>query len=531
MHELEVHQVELELQNEELRRARTELEHGLARYTELFDFAPIGYATLDAAGNIRELNHAAARLLQSERALLVGKPFIARVAPRDQARLADLLQRASEEEQQVRTELELTWTSRPVFVRVSAAVPRTAEHSTLLAFEDITERKTYEEQLERSEDALRLADRRKDEFLAALSHELRNPLMPIRNCVFLLANTDLSSEQAQQTIAIMDRQVAHMARLVDDLLDVTRIQRGIVHLQREPVELTGLVRRTLADVRGNFEASGVHLEARVELGEVWLLADPARLTQVLTNVLGNAEKFTPRGGVVTLGLQLVAGDVHVRVADNGAGIASEMLEHLFQPFTQAPQTMDRARGGLGLGLSMVKGLVELHGGRVRMTSQGIGRGSELVIILPVAPVLERVAPAPLVAHAAGRRVLVIEDNADAANTLSSALGAIGHEVTVAYDGPSSLVQARELKPDVVLCDIGLPGMDGYEVARAFRADDRLRSSFMIALSGYALPEDRRRSLEAGFDKHVSKPPSMKDLHQVIAAAPLRERSDRSATGS
>jgi two-component system CheB/CheR fusion protein len=531
VHELEVHQIELELQNEELRNARVELERSLARYTELFDFAPIGYASLDADGHVRAINHAGAELLQAQRAHLIGRPFVAHVAPSDHGRFLDLLERARTSDRQEKSEVELATPRPAMFLRLTAGVPQSNEFALLLAFSDITERRRYEEALERSEETLRRTDRHKDEFMATLSHELRNPLAPIRNCIFLLEHGELGTDEAHQTLQVMERQVSHLSRLVDDLLDVTRIQRGKVHLQTELIPLDELLRSTVADQRGGFDASGLRLDCRIEASPVWVRADSARLIQVLTNVLGNAEKFTPRGGRVMVSLHCVGDDAVISVRDTGAGIAADVLERLFQPFTQAPQTVDRARGGLGLGLSMVKGLVELHGGKVKMASAGVGHGSELTITLPVVT-----APVPAVTRrevpsSLRRRIFVIEDNADAADTLSAVLTVIGHEVEVAYDGTSALEQARKFGPDIVLCDIGLPGMDGYEVARAFRADKLLRDVYMVALSGYALPEDLRRASEAGFNRHVAKPPSMQQLTQVIAAAPralsnnARPRSD------
>jgi two-component system CheB/CheR fusion protein len=253
--------------------------------------------------------------------------------------------------------------------------------------------------------------------------------------------------------------------------------------------------------------------------------------QVLTNIVGNAEKFTPRGGFVMVSLHRRGDDAVISVRDNGAGISDDMLEHLFEPFVQAPQTMDRARGGLGLGLSMVKGLIELHGGNVTIKSAGLGQGSEVAIALPTVAAPTKKIDRREAMVSARRRVFVIEDNADAADTLSAALTVVGHQVEVAYDGISALEQARDFNPDIVFCDIGLPGMDGYGVARAFRDDAQLRDAHLVALSGYALPEDLRRATEAGFDSHVAKPPSMQQLLALIADLPWRGRrvqpSDRS----
>jgi two-component system CheB/CheR fusion protein len=311
-----------------------------------------------------------------------------------------------------------------------------------------------------------------------------------------------------------------LTRLIDDLLDVTRITRGKVQLRRERVELGELVRRTMDDHRASFEASGVRLEAHFEPEAFWVDADPARIVQALSNLLCNAEKFTPRDGIVVVSLRRDAERVLLRVRDSGAGIAPEVLEHLFEPFAQAPQTIDRTRGGLGLGLAMVRGLVELHGGRVDIASKGAGRGTEVIVALPLETAPEKRAPSPDAAVINARRILVIEDNQDAADTLRDALALNGHQVQVAYDGQTGLAMAKTLRPEVVICDIGLPGMSGYAVATAFRAEEKLRGTYLVALSGYAQREDIQRAADAGFNRHIAKPPSLDELELVLAAAPI-----------
>jgi two-component system CheB/CheR fusion protein len=525
MHELDVHQIELELQNEELRGARLALEAGLARYTELFDFAPIGYATLGQNDLVSEINHTGALLLGSPRARLVGRPFAMFVAPSDRPRFASFVARALTSVIKQSGELQLvTSAGQIVHVRLSAITLVRNEPMVMIAFEDITDRKLKEEQLRLTEQALRDADRRKDEFLGVLSHELRNPLAPIRNGIFLLAQSDTTPEQAARAHAIIDRQVTHLTRLIDDLLDVTRIRRGKIQLQQERVELSELVRKTLEDQRSSFEHSGVGLEANFEPEAMWLSADAARVTQVLSNLLGNAEKFTPRGGVVTVDLHTNGTKAVLRVHDTGAGIAPAVLEHLFEPFAQAPQTMDRARGGLGLGLTMVKGLVELHGGTVTIFSAGAGLGTEVTVLLPLDTAPTNMAAKGVRGSSFSRRVIVIEDNVDGADTLKDALAFFGHDVRVAYDGATGLERARAFQPEVVLCDIGLPGMDGYAVARAFRADEGLKRTYLVALSGYARPEDRQRASAAGFDRHVAKPPNLETLDRLLSEALPIDRS-------
>ncbi len=377
---------------------------------------------------------------------------------------------------------------------------------------DVTERR-------RAEDALREADRAKNEFLAVLSHELRNPLAPIKNSLYILDRAAPGGEQARRAQAVVARQVDQLTRLVDDLLDVTRIARSKLTLQRSRLELNGLVQRTLEDYRPMFENAGVHLGLETAPAPVHVDADPHRIAQVVGNLLHNAAKFTPPGGrvTVTVAADASADRAVVSVADTGSGLAPDASAHVFEPFVQATKALDRSEGGLGLGLALVKGVVELHGGEVSATSAGPGQGSRFVVRLPLdrseAAPAERRASAARERH---RRVLVIEDNVDAADSLRDVLEIQGHEVAVAYDGPSGIAAAREFHPDVVICDIGLPGMDGYEVARTLRADEALRGLQLVALSGYALAEDLRRASEAGFERHLTKPPSFEKLAAALA---------------
>jgi PAS domain S-box-containing protein len=380
---------------------------------------------------------------------------------------------------------------------------------------DITDEK-------RALEILTEADHRKDEFLAMLSHELRNPLAPIRNSLFILERAAPGGEQALRARAIIGRQIDHMTRLVEDVLDVTRIARGKIRLQRERIELSELVRRTVEDHRPLLTSFGVALSLDAGDRALWVDADGTRLVQVVGNLLQNAIKFAGRGGRVRVEVTPddPAGQVIIRVSDTGVGISPELLPRLFQPFMQAPTTLDRSRGGLGLGLSLVKGLVELHGGHVGARSDGPGLGAEFTVRLPlVTPAAQPGAPAPPASRAPPgpprRRVLVIEDNLDAAESLREVLELDAHEVAVAHDGPEGVAMARELRPEIILCDIGLPGLDGYAVARALRSDVALRGTLLVALSGYAQPEDRQRSQEAGFDHHLAKPPDLDELAALL----------------
>ncbi len=356
-----------------------------------------------------------------------------------------------------------------------------------------------------AERELQEANRRKDNFLAMLAHELRNPLAPIRNAAQVLRMAGLDPGRLERARSMIDRQVAHMARLIDDLLDVSRISQGKILIRKEPVDLAALVRATVEDHRPLFEGAGLALLLEVPDRPLWMDGDPTRLSQALGNLLQNAIKFTNQEGRVTVRLAERGDSAELTVEDTGVGMDPEILARLFQPFSQADQTLDRSRGGLGLGLALVKGLVEMHGGSVEAESGGGGRGSALTLRLPLQA--RESAPAPGEAatpEAKTLRILIIEDNQDAADSLQILLELSGHRAEVAYTGKDGLDASRRLPPQVVLCDIGLPGgMNGYDVARGLRAE--LPGIHLIALTGYAQEEDQRRAMEAGFDRHLTKP--------------------------
>jgi two-component system CheB/CheR fusion protein len=386
-------------------------------------------------------------------------------------------------------------------------------------FRDISERKRNELERERLVDALREADRRKNEFLAMLSHELRNPLAPISNSVYLLEHVGSLEPQARRAREIIHRQVDHLTHLIDDLLDVTRISQGKFRLRHERLDLGALVTDAVNDARGAFERAGVRLQFEAPQGRLETEGDSVRLAQLAGNLLTNAAKFTPRGGDtrVTLAYDRAAGQAVLAVRDSGVGIAPDLMPRLFEPFTQANSALDRSSGGLGLGLALVKGVAELHGGAAAIRSDGAGQGTEVTVRLPASEAPARATPAaPAPPLHAARRVLIIEDNADAADTLRDVLElAGGHDVAVANTGPAGLALAHTMHPDVVLCDIGLPGMDGYQVAGRLRADPEARGIKLIALSGYAAPDDVARAKAAGFDMHLAKPPSIDSLTHAI----------------
>jgi PAS domain S-box-containing protein len=377
--------------------------------------------------------------------------------------------------------------------------------------QDITERK-------RAEEALRDADARKNEFLAVLSHELRNPLAPLRNASFLLERVPADSVQGSRARAVIRRQLDHLARLVEDLLDVTRISRGKLQLQREVLDLREPVRRTVDDHRPLFEEAGVELSLSVPESSVWVDVDPTRIAQAVGNLLSNARKFTPPRGTVRVQLRAHDGKAKLLVHDTGTGIQPSQLARMFEPFAQEARSLARTEGGLGLGLALSKGLVEAHGGAIVARSDGAEKGSDFIITLPIASNTPGVDERRAELHRSSvkRRVLLVDDNEDAARTLADVLELFGHEVWIAPDGGTGIERARELRPDVVICDVGLPDVSGYEVAKTLRRDEALRSIRLIALSGYGYPEDKRKAREAGFEMHLTRPVPLETLQQLLA---------------
>ena len=386
--------------------------------------------------------------------------------------------------------------------------PGGREFTSFVIARDITERRRVEEEL-------RAADRAKTEFLGVLSHELRNPLAPIRNGLYLLEHAEAGGAHARGAMEVIRRQTDHLTRLIEDLLDLTRISRGKIALRRSRFDLREVVRRTADDLASVFAHAGVTLQVAEGDAPAWLDADATRVAQVLGNLLQNAVKFTPAGGRVSVTLAVAAPWAELRVRDTGVGIEPGAVARMFEPFVQGEQGLARTRGGLGLGLPLVRGLTELHGGSVEARSEGPGRGAEFLVRFPLGAAAQREISEPGRAPGGPRRVLVIEDNVDAGFTLAEVLALEGHEVRVARDGASGIALARELGPDVVLCDIGLPDLDGYEVARTLRRDDALKGARLVALTGYAQPDDQRRARDAGFDAHLGKPPDLERLFAVV----------------
>jgi signal transduction histidine kinase/ActR/RegA family two-component response regulator len=369
---------------------------------------------------------------------------------------------------------------------------------------------------------------RLQEFLAMLAHELRNPLAPIRTALTLLDARISKDERARHYLDTLERQSANLARLVDDLLDVSRITRGLIALQTENVDLGGVVDRALETLRPTLEAKSIDVAVTKPMRPVRMIGDPVRLEQIVLNLIGNAAKYTNRGGHVHVALEQGGNVAELHVRDDGVGIPPDMLPRVFDLFQQAQRTLDRSQGGLGIGLTIVKSLVALHRGTVEATSAGVGLGSEFVVRLPAVDLERTTTPAPTPAHAkpaaGARRVLVVDDNIDAADTLADLASEWGHTVKSAHTGPDALKAAQEMIPDVVLLDIGLPEMDGYEVARRMRANPALDDAFLVALTGYGQQRDRERAAEAGFDHHLVKPVNIDRLEDLLRSA--RRRPER-----
>jgi PAS domain S-box-containing protein len=392
--------------------------------------------------------------------------------------------------------------------------------------QDVTERKRMADDLRKLAADLSEADRRKDEFLAMLAHELRNPLAPISNAVQVLRRGGGDGAAIRSTSAMLARQVEHMSRLVDDLLDMNRITRGKIDLRKERVELAPILEHAVEAARA-YKTMSHELTVNLPVKPIYVDADPTRLAQVVGNLLNNASKFTDKGGHIWLTAEQDGKQAVIRVRDTGIGVAPEDLPRLFGMFTQVDTSLERSRGGLGLGLTLVKTLVEMHDGAVEAHSDGPGRGSEFVVRLPVAagvpklPIKETAKPAPTV----GRRILIVDDNEDGAESLAMLLSLGEHETHTAHDGVEAVAAAERVRPDVVLLDIGLPKLNGYEVCRRIRKQPWGRSLMLVALTGWGQDEDRNRSKKAGFDAHIVKPVDPETLMKLLASLPSRDAAN------
>ncbi len=405
-------------------------------------------------------------------------------------------------------------TSTRTVVSTAHAAVRTRERQYQIR-DQLESIRQAEARARESENALREANRHKDEFIAMLAHELRNPLAPISNVVELL-KPEANAETIRWAKDILKRQTKHMVRLVDDLLDVSRIMRGKIQLRLEAVELNSILRHAIEEANPAIGAGKHQFNYALSEEPIWLNADGVRVAQVVSNLLTNAAKYTDPGGKIQLSVESGAGNVVIRVSDSGIGIDAKMLDAIFQPFIQVTDSQARSMGGLGIGLALARNLVLLHGGTVQGQSDGLGKGSEFVVTLPTI-----LPPPPIAANARQpnaiplRRILVVDDNQMSAKTLGRVLTEFwGHEVAIAHDGPAALEKAAAFKPQVVLLDIGLPGLSGYEVARQLRAKPEFNATFLVALTGYGQADDRQRSFEVGFDEHLVKPASISALERL-----------------
>jgi PAS domain S-box-containing protein len=401
---------------------------------------------------------------------------------------------------------------------------------------DVTERKQMEESLRRQTRALREADRRKDEFLATLAHELRNPLAPINNAIGILALRGDAPEVVAQAREVMERQVHQMTRVVEDLMEVSRIGQGKISLERAPVDLANVVATAVETSRPLIEAHRHILTVSLPERPARVEADSARLAQVLSNLLNNAAKYTEDGGRIDLIVEHRPGEAVIRVRDNGIGIAPERLPDIFDMFGQIEDSARRAQGGLGIGLTLARRLVEMQGGRIEAHSAGLGKGSEFVTRLPaLAEPAAKPAPEPEeeaseTSASQQRRVLVVDDNVDSAESMAVLLRIYGHDVRLAHDGEAALEEARSFKPDVMFLDLSLPKMDGYEVARRLRMEPATRDITLVAMTGYGHEEERRRTHEAGFHLHLVKPVDFDMLKDLLSSLPANRSSNLRGRG-
>jgi signal transduction histidine kinase len=374
-----------------------------------------------------------------------------------------------------------------------------------------------EGELRRLNEQLSQADRRKDEFLATLAHELRNPLAPIRTAAEILKREDLPESTTRAARDIIERQAIHITRMVDDLLEVGRITHGELQLRKESVELAAAVRWAVEAAQPALQQAGVTLAVELPSSPLYLEADSTRLVQILANLLGNAAKFTPRGGHAWLSARRDGAWIEIRVRDDGIGIDARQLPRLFQMFSQATPALDRSSGGLGIGLALVRGLVERHGGTVEARSEGTGRGAEFIVRLPVGePPLHSGVVESISTETTLRRVLLADDNRDAADSLAVLLRAMGHEVRVAYDGEEALQAGPKFGPDAVILDIGMPRINGYEVASRARESAWGRGAKLIALTGWGQQRDKTLAAQAGFDHHLTKPVDAAALEALLS---------------
>jgi PAS domain S-box-containing protein len=510
----------------ELQRIRRDAEQAVRRRSEQFQTllneAPLGVYVVDADFKIREVNPTA-RPVFGTITNLIGRDFyevIHILWPKQYADEIELRFRHTLETGEFYATPETVEERLDLGVRqyyewrINRIVLPDGRFGVVCYFRDITDHVLARTRLE-------TADRQKDEFLAMLAHELRNPLAPIRNAGELLSRSADENPRTQQIVSILRRQVSQMTRLVDDLLDVSRITQGRIELKRIPVQLTEVIEHALETAEPLVKLKRHKVSVIRHRRALWVSADPARLVQCVGNILANAAKYTEAHGEIRIETHDEGHDAVLTVTDNGAGISAELLPHVFDLFVQADRTLDRAQGGLGIGLSVVKRIVEMHGGQVKGASAGLGKGSSFEIRLPLVEREHKPAPSSAAAHVAPRRILVVDDNEDSARSLAMILEFESHQVESVYSSQQALERVESFAPDVVLLDIGLPDLDGYEVARRIRALPQAAGIHLIALSGYGQTEDKEHSRQVGFDGHLTKPVDFGLLQLALAAASRR----------
>ncbi len=502
----------------ERRRQEERLRESEARFRLLLDgIEDYAVCMLDPEGRVTSWNSGAERITGYMAEHIVGQSFerfytpadVAAGRPAEDLRETTLHRRTDRQGWRLRRDGSLYWAE-------ATLTALTAEDGRLRGFASVTRDRSERKRLESLEEQ----GRHLTEFLAMLAHELRNPLAPIRNAVAIMSMDAESSPQIAWCRDVIERQTGQLSRLVDDLLDVSRITRGKLRLKSAPMDLRGAVERAVEASRPLIDARAHQLELRLPDRDMPVHADMTRLTQVVLNLLNNAAKYTPEGGRIEIEGECAGQDCVLRVRDNGVGMPPDLVEQVFDLFAQGERTLDRSEGGLGIGLTLARRIVGLHGGTITARSEGVGKGSEFEVRLPRLNVNLTEAQAPAVegARRAGfekRSILVVDDNADAASSMAMLLRMVGHEVAIENDGPRALERAAASHPDIVLLDIGLPGIDGYEVARRLRTalhGERMR---IYAMTGYGQEEDRRRSLAAGFDGHLVKPVMPAELLAVI----------------
>jgi PAS domain S-box-containing protein len=520
-HELQVHQIELEMQNEALQQAKALLEISRDeyqnRFVDLYDFAPVGYLTLNGENLITESNLTAASMLGIERSNMILHHFFQWISKESCDCWHRQFLHLKQDGGKQNCELVMQRSDGSTFnARVDCCfVPSKEQNPSVhLALTDITEHK-------RVEHALQESAVRKDEFLAMLAHELRNPLAPISNAVQILKQPTSDPAKIAWCTNIINRQLEHLTLLVDDLLDVSRISRGVAELRTEILEIRDFIQPALESIQPLIESRQQEFTMTLPPECIWVEGDRIRLSQILLNLINNAAKFTQKGGHIWLAVEVTEHKVSFRVSDNGCGIDPVDLPHLFDLFYQANLNLDRSQGGLGIGLSLVNKLVEMHGGDVKVFSAGRGQGSEFVVSLPrhLTPIPEcgQNAPSLMAPESSPKklRILLVDDNYDVADSLGLLLDIEGHLVQKAYDGESALEMVEIEQPDVIVIDIGLPGMDGYTLAKELRRSEKLVGTLLIAFSGYGRPEDKEKSRAAGINEHLIKPSDNKKLLKIL----------------